>query len=186
MSALLSYPLDVNTYCDYAASFTWAASGTPDVPVNFAGATAAMMIRLFPSDPLPLVSISTTGSPSGFIVLGIAPPGPLGATVANLAALVTFDASAFLSGTLVAVTAPAAFYAWSPAATAPPDGVTVVTGAGGQWLLCGTIQVSILKAALLSLVGTAQAFYDLVVTFPNGTSQKFLDGYVYVDQTATH
>lgn len=184
MSALLHFPLSLDTFCDLNAAFTWGLS--EGELTSFVGATAQLMIRATPADVTPLVSISTTPSPSGQIYLGQAPPGPLGVTVANIAALVAYNASALVAGTLVAVVQPTAYFAWSPGGTMVPDGVSIINSVGGQWLLSATIRFTITQAAMLSLVGTACAAYTLRVTWADLTSTSFLEGDVLVDQGNAH
>jgi hypothetical protein len=184
MSALLTYPLDLDTYCDYSASFTWGTA--QNELTSFEGATAQLMIRESPLDPNPLVVISQNPTPSGQLYLGTAPPGPFGATVTTIAALIAYDASALTSGTLVAVETPTSWYAWSPGGLLIPDGVTIINGIGGQWLLSATIRFTIAKAAMIPLVGTVTATYDCLVTWADATTTKFLEGAVLVDQTNTH
>jgi hypothetical protein len=183
MTALLQFDLSLDTHADFTASFVFGTA--LNELQSFVGATAQMMIRSSPADPAPILALSTTANVNGQLFLGQAPPGPFGATVANIAALVAFDASALASGTLVAVTTPAAYYAWSPGGVLTPDGVSVVTGSGGQWLLTATIVVQIAHAAMLFLVGARRAAYDLLVTFSDGTTLKFLEGAVLVDQSNT-
>lgn len=184
MSALLTFPLNLTTYCDYTQSFTFTA---PANPVQFTGATARLQARQTPFDQTPLLDISTTPSASGAIYLGQAPPGPYGGTVSNVAELATFDASSWLPGTMIEVTgAQPAFYSWNPGGTQPADGITIVAGTGGNWLLTGTIVVQINRAAMLPLVGISNAKFNLLVTFASGARpQPYIEGPVYVDQSQT-
>jgi hypothetical protein len=184
MAALLQYPLNLDTGTDFSASWTWGLA--QNELTSFVGATAQLMIRETPADLTPLLSISTTPNASGGVYLGQAPPGPFGATVTTLAALVAYNPSALAAGTLVYVQTPASYYSWTPGGSQVPDGVTIIDGIGGQWLLTATIVVKIANAAMATLVGTVQASYDLLVTWADGTITKFLEGPVYVDQTSTH
>jgi hypothetical protein len=189
MTAVLQADLSLDTYCDFLESFTFVTpAGAPTgVPVNFTGATATMMIRANSADAAPLLSLSTTATASGQLFLGIAPAGPLGATVANLAALAALATGGLLSGAMVQVVSPASYYVWSPASILVPDGVSIVAGIGGDWLLTGTIEIKIPAAAMAALVGTPVAFYDVLVTFPSaGGTFKYLEGSVFCDQTSTH
>ena len=187
MSAIAQADLSLDTFCDFSQSFTFTQGATGPL-VDFTGATARLMIRSNPADPAALVTVSTTLSASGQLFLGIAPPGTLASTVANLAALAALATGALLAGAMVSVVAPASYYVWIPGSVLVPDGVTIVAGAGGggNWLLTGTIRVTLAAAALAALVGTMQAAYDLLVTFPSGLTAKYLEGAVFCDQTDTH
>jgi hypothetical protein len=184
MAALLTYVLNLDTRCDFAASFTFGQA--LNELTSFVGATAEMMIRESPADPNPLLTLSTTASPSGQIYLGVAPPGPFGVTLADIAAMIAYDASALTAGTLVYVETPVSYYAWAPGSLLVPDGVSIIDGVAGQWLLSATIRFAINSAALLALVGTVTAAWDLVVTWSDGTKTKFIEGRVLVDQTNTY
>ena len=67
-----SYDLAIDQYADFQAAPTYslvANVGSTPVPVNLAGFTAKMMIRVTPTDVSPVVSISTTPNSQGSIVL---------------------------------------------------------------------------------------------------------------------
>lgn len=79
----VSTPADllIDQYADFSTVFIWSAGG---VPVNYAGASARMMIRLTPTDLSPLVSISITPNSQGSIVLGPGGPIPAGGVQINI------------------------------------------------------------------------------------------------------
>lgn len=91
MAAVFNFDLQLDADCGFSETFQWyqddgalvvdgaVESGTP---VDLTGATAQLMIRSLPTDASPLVSISTTPSSSGSIVLG----GALGTIVVAIAA----------------------------------------------------------------------------------------------------
>ena len=67
-----SVDLAIDQYADFQVapvySLVASVGGTP-TPVNLAGFTAKLMIRLSPTDAAPLVSVSTTPNAQGSIVL---------------------------------------------------------------------------------------------------------------------
>jgi hypothetical protein len=193
MTALLTYPLSLSTYCDYSASFTWGLA--IDELTSFVGASAQLVIKAAPSDPSPLLVIYSNPTVqqalSGQIYLGPAPPGPFGVTVADIASLIAYNASSsgpnpLVAGTLVAVITPTSYYAWSPGGLLIPDGVSIISGIGGQWLLSATIRFRITNAAMIPMVGTVNASYTLLVTWSDGTRTPFLEGPVLIDQSDTY
>ena len=73
--------LVLDQYADFSQTYYWIAGG---VPVNLSGATARFMARQNPSDVSPLLSLTTTPSSNGSIVLGgIA--GTVALTIAKVA-----------------------------------------------------------------------------------------------------
>jgi hypothetical protein len=182
VAAYLVWPLSLTTYCDFSQSYTFTA---PVNPVDFTGATAVMQIRVTPEDPNPVISLSSTPSTQGAVYLGVAPPGPFGETVADVAALAAYDTTDVVSGTIFYVVAGPAWYAWDPGGVQIPDGVTIVAGDGGNWLLCGTIVINIKQAAMPALQGVSKARYNVLVTFSNGTTSNYMEGPVYTDQSVT-
>jgi len=63
-----TYNLPLYQYADFISPvFTWYAGGSL---VNLSGWSAQLMIRNAPTDPSPLVSISTTPNLQGLIALG--------------------------------------------------------------------------------------------------------------------
>lgn len=71
----------IDQYADFSQTFIWVAGG---VPVNYTGSQARMMIRLTPTDVVPLVSISTTPNAQGSIVLGPTAMIPAGGVQINI------------------------------------------------------------------------------------------------------
>ncbi len=81
MSALLFVDLFVDQYADFTFLYdVWLAGGTA---VDFTGCTASLVARTHPSDPTPAVSISTTPSTDGSVVLGPVTLGPTGSVPAG-------------------------------------------------------------------------------------------------------
>jgi hypothetical protein len=129
-----------------------------------------------------LEAILAQGTP----LLASTAPGPVTIVAASVAALEAVGSTSLAEGTIAEVTSgTGAFYAFSPSSTLTPNGTTIVhaTDGGGNWLLVGTVVVAIAQAAMGNLVGTSGAAYDLLVTWPNGTTMKLLEGYVTVEQS---
>ena len=208
MSAFAEQDLYLDTYCDLAEGITVLLGGN-----TFAGISASsaqFSIRATPLDTLPLVQVPmASGSPG--VSFGVAPPFPVGQQCANLSELQAFNEPPVVQtmapgpvvltvDTLEALAAASttdytvgvyafvqagngAYYAWSPDDTNVPNWSTVVPGQGGNWLLGVTVQITIPQALLAPLVGTSQAQWDLLVTWPNGTTNKLLEGTVFVQQS---
>ena len=67
-----SFDLAIDQYADFQVAPVYSlvvSVGSTPVPVNLAGYTARMMIRVLPSDAVPIVSVSTTSNAQGSIVL---------------------------------------------------------------------------------------------------------------------
>lgn len=197
MSALVQTSLSLDTYCDFAASFTLLSPNSQIA--GLVGCTAQMAIRATPTDPT-LVVVTTTSSSSGLLSFGVAPPAPVGGACTNLAELLalgsplslqttppapisaTFATTAAMAaadttnltlGTIDFVTAgPGSYFMWSPGDPNTPNGTTIIartgTGPAGNWLLCGTVNATIAAAAMVNLLGVEQAYFDLLVTFGSG------------------
>lgn len=91
MAALFGYDLQLDAICDESLTFTWYQDGAIYVdgvvtgtPTDLTGAAARLMIRNLPTDATPLVSISTTSTSSGGIVLG-GPAGTVEITITKAA-----------------------------------------------------------------------------------------------------
>lgn len=87
MTAQITQDLYVDQYADFTYSFPpWSPGGTL---ADFTGATASLMVRANPGDLSPLVSISTTASSQGSVVLGLPNAGagavPQGVVQVNVA-----------------------------------------------------------------------------------------------------
>ena len=187
MGAVFDLDLYVDVACDYATSVTWLAN---EEFVDFTGATAQMVVRPISGSTEVLLTLSTTPvADVGFISLGYAPPGPYVATVSDLTALANYPTTDLIQGNIVEVLEPSdAFFAWIPGSPLTPDGVTIIASTGsiaGNWVLSGTIYISIANPATLIFAGLVQASYDLLVTWSTGIVQKILSGTVYIDQTET-
>jgi hypothetical protein len=120
-----------------------------------------------------------------------AAPTPVTYTPSTIAAMAALSTTGVAAGTIAFVQAAlGSWFAWSPGDTNTPNGATIVTSTSGtvagNWLLMGTVTISITAAATLLLSGYNQAFYDLVVTWGNGTKTKLLSGNVWIAQTETH
>jgi len=208
MSAFAQQDLYLDTYCDLAEGITVLLGGN-----TFAGISASsaqLSIRATPLDALPLVQVPmASGSPG--VTFGVAPPMPVGAQCTNLAELQAFNeppvvqtlapGPVVLTVATVAALAAAsttgytvgeyafvqagngAYYAWSPGDTNVPNWSTVVPGIGGNWLLGVTVVITIPQSLLAPLIGTSQAQWDLLVTWPNGTTNRLLEGTVFIDQS---
>jgi hypothetical protein len=79
MTTTLVCPLSIQQGRDFTIAWTWS-TGTPVLPVNLTGCTAALMIRQLATDAAPLCSISTTPNAQGAIVLG----GQAGTVLVNI------------------------------------------------------------------------------------------------------
>lgn len=76
MAAVFHDDLEVDQYTAFVFQYEeWDAGGNP---VVFAGATATLKARVDPSDAAPILSISTTPTADGVIVLGPVTNGPYG------------------------------------------------------------------------------------------------------------
>jgi hypothetical protein len=73
-------------FADCQKTWNWISGG---VPVDFAGCTAVFDLRSAPSDVAPLISLSTTPSDSGSIVLGTADDGNAGLVQLNFSKAAT-------------------------------------------------------------------------------------------------
>jgi hypothetical protein len=86
-----SYDLAIDQYADFTVSPVYslvATAGSTPVPVNLTGYTARLMIRVNPTDAVPIVSISTTPNAQGSIVLqpiigGVAQAGMIQVNINN-------------------------------------------------------------------------------------------------------
>lgn len=80
---------------------------------------------------------------------GQGPVGPIGGSVSALASLASLPAggATVAAGSIYAYTPTAggqsSYYQWAPSSTATPDGVHVVAGNGGNWLLVQTGSLSV-------------------------------------------
>ena len=205
MSALLQAALYLDTFCDFSQQWTIVGSNGPLVATP--GATVTLTVRATPTDPTPILQVSTSSG----IALGVALPAPVGAPCTNLAeilatglpltlqttppipiavtvtttALAALVTTGYTLGQIAFVQAGAgSYFAWSPADANTPNGSTIIQGAGatGNWLLCGTFNLTIPAAAMAGLVGVENAFFDLLVTM-GGITTKVVEGPVYTDQT---
>jgi hypothetical protein len=80
--------IDLSTVADYVPDpWWWFADG---VGVDFTACTARLSLRVVPTDPAPLIAISTTPSSSGSIVLGT----PLGGNAGLVQILISKTALA--------------------------------------------------------------------------------------------
>ena len=70
-------------YADRTWLWNWISGGAP---VDFTGCTAAFALRVAPSDPAPLLAVSTTPNASGYIALGTV-AGPLAVGLVQLTLL---------------------------------------------------------------------------------------------------
>jgi hypothetical protein len=122
----------------------------------------------------------------GVPTLSMTPPEPVATVLATVAALEAMSTAGVTLGTVAFVSSTASWYAYSPGSTVTPNGTTVVaaTDSGGNWLLCGTIAVTITNAATIPLVGTSRAIFDVFVTWPNNTTTPLLSGTVDITQSA--
>lgn len=83
--SLLSFDLSLDQLAD-STSYSWNVFQPDGVsPSDISNATARMMIRSVPSDPVPLVSITSTLSSQGQLVLG----GALGTVGLNITKVAT-------------------------------------------------------------------------------------------------
>ncbi len=86
---ILTYDIRIDQFSDLASPvFAVTAAGAA---INWNGATARMMIRVQPTDAVPLVSITTTPSASGGIVLG---------TISNVPGALQFTIKKAITGGL--------------------------------------------------------------------------------------
>lgn len=73
MPVLSNFTLNLDQGADTNLTFVWLQSTNPALPpspVDIAGFTAECMVRIQPSDPSPLISVSTTPNSQGQIILG--------------------------------------------------------------------------------------------------------------------
>lgn len=117
-----------------------------------------------------------------------APPVPLEITVATLGALAALNTTPFSLGDIGFVQAGAgSWFAWSPGDTLTPNGTTIVatTGGGppGNWLLAGTVTITITSLAAATLSGFSGAYFDLLLTWGNGTTTNLVSGTIRIAQT---
>lgn len=77
--ALLPYNLQIDQDAD-STSYSWTLLKPDKTPADLTSATARMMIRVLPSDPAPIVSITSSLTASGQITLG----GVLGTVSLNI------------------------------------------------------------------------------------------------------
>lgn len=217
MTALFRLDLPLDTSCDalFFLSVLTGPAAVAMLDLAAGTATAALSVRGTPSDPAPLLTVSTTSSSSGQITAGVALPSPQGASAANdaqlqailaqgtpllvdtppqpitytfatVAALRAQSTTGVTLGTLAEVTgSPGGFYAFALGSALADNGTTIIraTDAGGSWLLASTLVIRIAQAAMAPLVGTSWAQYDLLVTWPDGTTTKLLEGSVPVGQS---
>ena len=208
MSSYAQLDISVDTYCDYVQPIVLLGDG--DVFIGLTVTSAQMTIRATPQDVAPIVQVTTASglsfgvappAPVGaqcanlYEVLDLpgppivqnTPPCPILVTVANLTALASASTTGLTMGQFAFVTAGiGSYYAWSPGDPNTPNGTTIVASTGstaGNWLLAVTVQIQIPQLLLLPLVGIAQAAWDLLVTWPNGTISKIFQGRVFVDQS---
>jgi hypothetical protein len=208
MSAYARLQLSLDTYCDYQQTFTFLASSQA---VGLVVASAVLTIANNPETPTSLLQLTTSASSSGQLIFGVACPSPVGATCSNLAELVALGSGSLTSGppvppavgetsTLTSLAAyvttglvvgdavfvqagRGSYYAWSPLDPNTPNGQAVIasTSATGNWLLCGTVTITIAACAVApALVGT---YWNLLVTWSNGTTSKLFAGEVEVSQS---
>jgi hypothetical protein len=158
-----------------------------------------------------LLQITTTPSSSGSLVFGVpclSPVGatctseaellqlgrgqvietppvvPLAGTTATLSTLAAYVTTGLVVGNVVFVQAgTGSYFAWSPNDTNMPNGSTIImsTFATGNWLLCGTVTISIPAANVIPVL--QGALYNLLVTWNNGTTTKLFEGMLRVGQT---
>lgn len=97
MSILASYPLGLDQDAD-STSYSWTLLQPNQTPADLTAATARMMIRSLPSDVVPLVSITSTLTAQGQLVLG----GVLGTVSLNITKAATSLLGAQGTGQLMA------------------------------------------------------------------------------------
>ncbi len=215
MSAILSAALYLDTFCDSAQAWTIYSTNSQSAGLVGATVQLAIRAVPTDATPLVLVTTTVGPSglitlgvappaPLGaacsnlaeLLALGApfslvnAPPAPVGSTVATLAALAALPTTPLVVGAVAFVTAGVgAYYLWSPGDANTPNGTTIVAttsgGTAGNWLLSGTVTVTITAAAMAALVGIEQASFDLLVTWGSGggTTSKLVEGPVYIEQT---
>jgi hypothetical protein len=202
-------PLTIATDCDYQVVLTCYASDLAQVDISACQA-AVLELYVTPQDPSPLISVSLE---SGNLVMGVAPPVPEGLfvieqgdlaqlgtaayaqpgivativdTVASIAALEALPTSGYQLSNVVLVTGGAGqYFQFSPGDTRTPNGTTIVAAyeASGNWLLCGTVTISIPASMAGALTGFDTAKYNLFVSWDNYATSLFMSGTAYVGTT---
>jgi hypothetical protein len=209
MVAPFAPPLNISTDCDYQVILTCYASDLAQVDIS---ACTAALLELFitPSDAYPRISVSLE---SGNLAFGVAPPAPTGLfileqgglaqlgtaayaqpgiqativdTVSSIAALEALVTTNYLLSNTVFLTAGSGqYFQWSPLDTRTPNGTTIVAGLGGtgNWLLVGTVTISIPASMTAALAGNDRAGYNLFVTWGNYATTLFASGTAYISTT---
>ncbi len=205
----LSLDLTLTPGTSYAA--TIRVSTMAGALLGLPGATAELDVFVTPLDPAPLLSVTTTSSASGSLIVGASFAGPAGlaattgaslgqlgpsptvsadipivsATFASLSALASLPTTTYSLGTVAFVTASeGSYYGWSPLDPSTPNGTTIVAGSGGNWLLYGTVIVTLTASGLAALGGWDRAAWALRATLADGEVVPLVSGRVYVAPAA--
>ena len=209
MSSSFSQDFNVTAGDDAQVIVTCFASDLAQVDIS-AATSASLALYITPEDPAPLATVTTTPGPSGSLVFGIGPPVPEGlfatsqaslaqlgtasftqlgvqativAIVANIGALQALPTTNYVLSNVVFVTG-VGYYQWSPLDSRTPSGTTIVAGAGstGNWLLFGTVTISLKAAATALLAGWDRAVAVMTVTWSDTTTTQFLSGTAFIEQ----
>ena len=205
--------LNLDTGCDFLGVYTVTGGSGAVVGLSGATAELAIKLAPQDTTPIVVITTTpgpsgglTLGvappSPSGSACVSNVSLEALGgpATVqegvfglaentVSLVTLAPLPTSALVLGSVVLVTSTGQFFMWSPGDTSTPNGTTIVASTAtypsvaGNWLLYGTVTITLTNAATTSLLGTNEAYFDLVVTWSNSTMRKLFAGTVQIAQT---
>jgi hypothetical protein len=215
VSALVIQNLSLDVSCDFQALVTLTGQTATQVGIEGATAVMSVFATPMDAAPLFQVSTTPGANGSLVFGVGLpapvganctslaaiedlglplnvslAPPVPLDSQVASLAALAALDTTLLTVGDIAFVQASTgSWFAWSPSDPGTPNGTTIIASTGpgpvGNWLLAGCLSIAITAAATALIAGNDQAFYDVLVSWANGTTTKLLGGLAFVAQTNT-